>query len=135
MLFSIVVLPINSVINPLLYDTTISKIWEKVSAKTKAAVSHTGLANSYAQKSIFSKTQTSSLHPSIGSKKVTSTAVNVKLRVYRTISKGVKVSTGANNDNRNYLDVSNVSLQMERSELSQASAGDQKMVLVKFLSS
>ena len=121
-LFSIVVLPINSVINPLLYDTTISKIIEKVSAKTKAAVSHTGLANSYAQKSFFSKTQTSSLHPSIGSKKVTSTAVNVRLRVFRTISKGVKVNTGANNDSRNYLDVSNVSLQMERSEMSQASA-------------
>ena len=118
-LFSIVVLPINSVINPLLYDTTISKIIEKVSAKTKAAVSQTGLANSYAQKSIFSKIEASSLHPNSEAIRI---AANTKLKAIRILNKGVKASSAANTDERIYDGISDAPLQMERLEVSKASA-------------
>ena len=59
-LFSIVVLPINSVINPLLFDKTVSNILEKIMTNVKAVLTRTGIT-SFASSQI-SKTRTILLH-------------------------------------------------------------------------
>ena len=86
-LFSIVVLPINSVINPLLFDTTISRILFKVLNKTKGVLSQNGLIRSHAGKSTLPKTNKSTLQTA--SHALSSQIV--KLRPLSIISSGATV--------------------------------------------
>ncbi|KAL5259990.1 hypothetical protein ACHWQZ_G010191 [Mnemiopsis leidyi] len=110
-LFSIVVLPINSVINPILYDTTISKILEKVTNKTKAVVSQTGLVNLKTQNPVLSRTMASSLHPNSEATKLT---VKTKLKAIKTLSEGIKVTSGKNRVEMKNNVASDASLRMEK---------------------
>ena len=123
-LFSIVVLPINSVINPLLYDTTISKIWGKVATKTKAAVSHTDMARSFTQKSIFSRSDARSFRPNVvvEAAKITSTTANPKQKTLSSFSKGVQVNFSVGHDDTRYNYEYDYSLQEETFNMSHISA-------------